>query len=286
MRDETHAHCGDNMWMKRWIAMGAAIGLLMGCSETSGDKTKGEDAASAGGDGDAASQSEDRHASSQGGAFAVPQEELARKKDAIKVKGTISVEGYESGLLQIDVTKPVEGDEKLPRGVPPLTVARFKSPGPFELLLPAGTEAVNLSVILDLKGDGPSAEDPKAAFEGNPLTISGSEVEGVELKVSASEVEPPPTPPRGNQADQAPSTDASAGTTQGEPATEADAAPKEKVADSSSPEEGNRPPAESAQRPTSSPPDATPALTAKKKNIVDALDESLDDVPRAAQDAL
>jgi hypothetical protein len=127
--------------------------------------------------------------------IATPQDVLERTADAIKLTGTIVVKDYESGLLQVDVTLPVEGNANPPQGIPPITVARYKTPGPFTLYLPPGTKAVNLSIFLDLKGDGPDARDPKAVYAGNPIKIDGRSVSGIELTVDKTPGALPPTPP-------------------------------------------------------------------------------------------
>lgn len=125
-------------------------------------------------------------ATATGDDFALPQEELARKKDSIKLKGNLIVEGYTEGLLQIDVFRDVEGNQK------PITNARFKSPGPFEMFLPAGSTSVQLVAVLDVKSDGPDRADPKGEYSGNPLQVSGTEVQGVDITIDKNNVRPPP----------------------------------------------------------------------------------------------
>lgn len=127
--------------------------------------------------------------------YAVPQEELARTADAIKLTGNIIVKDYTIGLLQIDATLPVDGAAAPPHGVPPITVARFPAPGEFSMYLPPKTEAVNLALILDLKGDGPDAEDPKLVYEKNPIEIDGDTVTGIEMVIDSTQVALPPSPP-------------------------------------------------------------------------------------------
>ncbi len=124
--------------------------------------------------------------------FAYPQEELARMPDAPRISGTITVEGYTGGVLQIDVTLPVEGETSSSRGVPPITVFRQNTPGPYELYLPPGTEAVNLSLILDIKGNGPDAEDPKLIYEQNPITIAEPVVSGIDMVIDSAAAALPP----------------------------------------------------------------------------------------------
>lgn len=120
--------------------------------------------------------------------FAVPQEELATKKDIPKLTGTITVSGYGQGLLQMDVLLPKDGSS-VPANTPPITVARFKSPGPYEVLIPPGATEVGLVLILDLKGNGPDAEDPKLPYPKNPVKIEGPTVSGIDFVLDKAAVE-------------------------------------------------------------------------------------------------
>ncbi len=133
--------------------------------------------------------------------FAYPQEELARMSDAPKITGTITVEKYTQGMLQIDVTLPVDGETDTTRGVPPITVFRQNAPGPYELYLPPGTKAVNLALILDIKGNGPDAEDPKLVYEKNPVEITGPVVSGVDMVIDSTAAALPPPSDEGADSD-------------------------------------------------------------------------------------
>ena len=124
--------------------------------------------------------------------FAVPQETLAADETALKVTGSIIIEGYEAGVIQMDVTPAKDGPTQ------PLTVARFNAPGPYTLYLPASTKKVRLSAILDLDSDGPTAKDPKGDYEDNPLEVDGEDASGVDIVIDLSNVpEPPPEPGQG-----------------------------------------------------------------------------------------
>lgn len=120
--------------------------------------------------------------------FAVPQEELSTKKDIPKLTGTITVSGYGQGLLQMDVLLPQDGNP-VPPNTPPITVARFKSPGPYEVLIPPGAKEVGLVLILDLKGNGPDAEDPKLPYPKNPVKIDGLLTSGIDFVLDKAAVD-------------------------------------------------------------------------------------------------
>lgn len=161
----------------------------MGCPQPEGTQSAGDTSNSASGGASAVSAGDGSDARVAAN-FAVPQEELVRSPDAIKVSGTITIKDFAEGLLQIDVTPPTTGS------VQPITVARFKSSGPFELYLPPTATEVNLTAILDLKGNGPDAEDPKASYSGNPLKVTGKEITGIELTIDKGGlVQPPPVDP-------------------------------------------------------------------------------------------
>lgn len=257
----------------------------------------------------------------QEGVFAVPQEELSTMKDAIKVTGTITVQGYANGLLQIDATKPVASAEPV-QGIPPVTVARYKSPGPYELFLPPGLKEVTLNLILDIKGNGPDSEDPKLTYTQNPLKLEGAKLTGIDFVLDKTTIEaaaasapnpevanPPPqaegqpAPAGGADAAVAPSGAASApaggASTMGSaapaaapaaPAATAPSAAAPSAAAPSSTAPAKKADALSTLAPKSAPataPAAAPAPGqapgAAGKKVTDVLDESLDSAPKVAK---
>lgn len=138
--------------------------------------------------------------------YAVPQEELVlTPSSAMKVTGTIQVTGAEAGLLQIDVL-PANAEGGMSNGVAPITVARFKSPGPYELLVPLKAEKVFLVLNLDLKGDGPDAADPRASYEKNPLVVRKDGATDINFVLDATQPQKdaPPVPPPGTDVGGAP----------------------------------------------------------------------------------
>ncbi len=142
--------------MRRWVVWLLAAGLVGGC----GDKTGGSSA-------DTADGGDITEPSGPVPGRNYPQVELAKRKDAIEISGHLAVPGYDKGVLQIDVYLPTRHIE----GKTPLTTKQFDKPGPWRLLLPAGTEKVQLYAILDFDGDGPSAIDATAEYPGNPIDV-------------------------------------------------------------------------------------------------------------------
>lgn len=112
------------------------------------------------------------------------QTALLTASDAVVLSGTLVVEGYDGGRLQVDVHAP---DAERSRGDPPLTLAHFEAPGPFSLRLPAGTAAVKLSLVWDKRGDGPDGGDPTVDYPGNPVSLAPPPTDLVLTLVAAEE---------------------------------------------------------------------------------------------------
>ena len=123
-----------------------------------------------------------------------PQVELAKRKDSIEISGHLSVPGYERGVLQIDVYLPTRHIE----GKTPLTTKQFSEPGPWSLLLPAGTEKVQIYAILDFDGDGPSAVDATAEYPGNPIDVREKRT-GIDFVLDKNTTKLPPPSGAGGQ---------------------------------------------------------------------------------------
>ncbi len=123
-----------------------------------------------------------------------PQRELAKRKDSIEISGNLSVPGYEKGIIQIDVYLPTHHIE----GKTPLTTKQFPKPGPWSLLLPAGTEEVQIYAILDFDGDGPSAVDATAEYPGNPIDVRKQRT-GIDFELDKHNTKLPPPSGSGDQ---------------------------------------------------------------------------------------
>ncbi len=194
--------------MRKWtVALGVAL-FLSGCgsngasnqtssSSTAGDTKAGTEA----GDAKESAAAEKPGAGGKKKAFKnYPQEELAKRDDAVKLSGRVDVPGYEKGIIQIDVFPAGQSGE----GNGPLTTARFQKPGAFELLLPPDVEAVELSAILDFKGDGPQFDDATATYEKNPITV-GDGVTGIVIEIDKNNTKPvPPHDPNVDVSDDKP----------------------------------------------------------------------------------
>ncbi len=59
-----------------------------------------------------------------------------------------------------------------------VAVERYPRVGPFRLDVRGGHDSVLLVAYHDLAGDGPSADDPRFEYEGNPIDLSGGETVG------------------------------------------------------------------------------------------------------------
>jgi hypothetical protein len=104
-----------------------------------------------------------------GGSGAPDQSTLATAEGSIKLGGTVEVPGWEKGQIQIDVHTATA---KRANGDAPVAVIRIAQPGPFELYLPKGTEAIQLSAILDYESNGPDANDISMDYPGNPVSLA------------------------------------------------------------------------------------------------------------------
>jgi len=116
-----------------------------------------------------------------------PQEELAKRKDALKISGIVEVPGYKSGTIQIDVYYP----NRVQEGHGPLTTAHFKAPGAYELLLPPEVKQVSLMAILDFDSNGPDASDATAEYVANPVHVHETSI-GLNFTIDKDNVKAPP----------------------------------------------------------------------------------------------
>lgn len=104
-----------------------------------------------------------------GGSGAPDQATLATAEGSIKLGGMVEVPGWEKGQIQIDVHTATA---KRANGDAPVAVIRIAQPGPFELYLPKGTDAIQLSAILDYESNGPDANDISMDYPGNPVSLA------------------------------------------------------------------------------------------------------------------
>lgn len=107
---------------------------------------------------------------------------------AVTLSGTISVPGWESGEIRIDV---FDGDQQDLTGPRPGVVGfgKLDKPGAFSVQVPASTPKVWLGAFHDADGDGrPGPQDPSGWLTGNPVHTDGT-VSGLDLELVAR---PPP----------------------------------------------------------------------------------------------
>lgn len=116
----------------------------------------------------------------------------------VKVSGTLSYKGSETGKLRLDILQ-ADGE-----GYSILKTDEIKGAGPFELELPKHLGTIAITSFLDIKGDGPDAGDPQAEaldIKVEETPISGIKLElevgkkiSVQVKPRVKDVSSPPPP--------------------------------------------------------------------------------------------
>jgi hypothetical protein len=92
----------------------------------------------------------------------------------VKIQGTIQASNSQA-LLDIDLFR---SDPTGPGGR--AFVGKIKrTPGAFEIQVPASFGEVRIDVFQDLASDGPSPGDPFAACPCNPVNLSKGDVKGI-----------------------------------------------------------------------------------------------------------
>ena len=109
----------------------------------------------------------------------------------MKVSGTLVT--TVDGTIDLDLFRE---DESAPGGRKLLGKLK-RAPGPFEILVPAAVETLELDAFVDQTGDGPSGDDPRGSVKG--LMVSSGPITGVTITlVSLGEAAPkPPSDPGG-----------------------------------------------------------------------------------------
>ncbi len=108
----------------------------------------------------------------------------------VKVSGTLIT--TVNGTIDLDLFRE---DESAPGGRKLLGKLK-RAPGPFEILVPAAVETLELDAFVDQTGDGPSGDDPRGSIKG--LMVSSGPITGVTITlVSLGEPAPKPAPDPG-----------------------------------------------------------------------------------------
>ena len=105
----------------------------------------------------------------------------------VKVSGTLVT--TVDGIIDLDLFRE---DESAPGGRKLLGKLK-RAPGPFEILVPAAVERLELDAFVDQTGDGPSGDDPRGSAKG--IVLSSGPIQDVTITlVSLGEevVKPPP----------------------------------------------------------------------------------------------
>lgn len=111
----------------------------------------------------------------------------------ITLKGEIRYEGYTGGGIQIDV---MDGPSAGPKGAQPkvIQLERLSAPGPFTLRLSQGIGDIYVVAFNDADENGrPDREDPRGAYDGNPISIGEDDISEIVLNLAVEEVPPPPS---------------------------------------------------------------------------------------------
>ena len=87
----------------------------------------------------------------------------------VRLEGTVSMEGFSGGVIQLDAVSMTGGQPKV------VAVERYPRIGPFRMDVRGGHDSVLLVAYHDLAGDGPSADDPRFEYEGNPIDLTVGE---------------------------------------------------------------------------------------------------------------
>ena len=105
----------------------------------------------------------------------------------VKVSGTLvtSVDG----TIDLDLFRE---DESAPGGRKLLGKLK-RAPGPFEILVPAAIERLELDAFVDQTGDGPSGDDPRGSAKG--LVVSSGPIQDVTITLVSLGEEVPKAPP-------------------------------------------------------------------------------------------
>ncbi|RME28365.1 MAG: hypothetical protein D6798_02595 [Deltaproteobacteria bacterium] len=99
--------------------------------------------------------------------------------ERVTISGTIDYDG--DHLVDVDLFKT---DPEAPGGRSVAGKLKLK-PGEFSFTAPKDFGPLELEAFVDLEGDGPSADDPAGRYEGNPLTVGSSDIDGVVIRIGA-----------------------------------------------------------------------------------------------------
>ena len=119
--------------------------------------------------------------------------------DTVTLSGTLLWEGAEPGaIIDLDLFRPSNtaggGREMLGKLKLPAGEFAFEAPTDFGLLV--------LEAFVDIDGNGPGHGDPMGTYTGNPLSISGRDINGIQIQLVVTQTghmpgnEPPPNAER------------------------------------------------------------------------------------------
>jgi hypothetical protein len=169
--------------MKRLFSALIPLLLLSGCPESSAPSTS-----EAGGE-------EGNAPNSSGGPTPFSNPNDARFSVApgtgVKLSGSFDYTGETPGSYRIDFQK-----RETPNSPPMLVhTIELDAPGPWSLEVPKDYGPIYLTGFVDLKGDGPSPDDPIGRTM-EPVVIGGEAIEGIALSVALGNDAGIPAPPQ------------------------------------------------------------------------------------------
>lgn len=95
--------------------------------------------------------------------------------DRVTVRGTLVYDG--EGSVDLDVFVPDESTAGGRRMLGKL----MRAPGAYEISVPAGYGPLILEAFIDVNQNGPGAGDPMGRYEGNPVVVGNSDVDGIDI---------------------------------------------------------------------------------------------------------
>jgi hypothetical protein len=95
----------------------------------------------------------------------------------VTLSGTLTLRGLEAEQVDLDVFAVDPEGQGGKRYVGKLKVA----PGPWSFQAPRDVGGLFLEALVDRTGDGPTGDDPRGSYAGNPVLVGGQDLSGLDL---------------------------------------------------------------------------------------------------------
>ncbi len=99
----------------------------------------------------------------------------------VTLSGTLVLRGLEADQVDLDVFAVDPAGQGGKRYIGKLKVA----PGPWSFQAPAQVGGLHLEVLFDRTGDGPTGDDPRGVYAGNPVLVGGEDLDSLDLFLSS-----------------------------------------------------------------------------------------------------